>query len=288
MTTLLNKAGKELFAKHLEQYAPQDPLYEFYTNERGKQKRRKRAIPPGLSKRDAKILKKLMSRAHYLDKGFSFCGLRFGWTFIIGMIPLVGDVADISLNYLLIVKPARKLELPNWLLRRMMVNNAVSAGVGFVPVAGDVFVGAFKANSRNVALVEEFLRIRGEEFIKMGGVAEEEAKKGWFGTLKGRQKATAPVAPMSPQDVEQVKPGAGMSGDEMKNSLSDEILDGQMSNAPVNSVPARSGSSGFSLFGSRKSKGKNIAPNSSRSAQADRGRFVEDADVVPGAIGPSN
>lgn len=41
MTTLLNKAGKELFAKHLEQYAPQDPLYEFYTNDRGKQKRRK-------------------------------------------------------------------------------------------------------------------------------------------------------------------------------------------------------------------------------------------------------
>ena len=45
MTFILAKAGKKLFERHLEQYAPQDPLYEFYSNEKGKQKRRKvRAI----------------------------------------------------------------------------------------------------------------------------------------------------------------------------------------------------------------------------------------------------
>lgn len=43
-----------------------------------------REIPPGLSKRDIKILKSVKRRAHYLDKGFSICGMRFGWTFIIG------------------------------------------------------------------------------------------------------------------------------------------------------------------------------------------------------------
>jgi hypothetical protein len=43
-----------------------------------------REIPPGLSKRDVKILKSVKRRAHYLDKGFSMCGMRFGWTFIIG------------------------------------------------------------------------------------------------------------------------------------------------------------------------------------------------------------
>jgi len=35
------KAAKKLFAQHLEKYTPEDPLYEFYTNEHGKQKRRK-------------------------------------------------------------------------------------------------------------------------------------------------------------------------------------------------------------------------------------------------------
>lgn len=48
----------------------------------------------------------------------------------------------------------------------MLVNNAVSAGLGFIPFIGDVFIAIYKANSRNAFLLEEFLRIRGEEFLK--------------------------------------------------------------------------------------------------------------------------
>lgn len=55
----------------------------------------------------------------------------------------------------------------------MLLNNLVSAGVGFVPIAGDVFLGMFKANSRNAALLEEFLRIRGEEFLKLQAQRKE-------------------------------------------------------------------------------------------------------------------
>jgi Domain of unknown function (DUF4112) len=69
-----------------------------------------RALPPGLSARDAKILKSVQRRAHYLDKGFSICGVRFGWTFLIGLIPMAGDVADASLNYFLVVRKARQAE----------------------------------------------------------------------------------------------------------------------------------------------------------------------------------
>ena len=108
----------------------------------------------------------MQRRAHYLDKGFSICGLRFGWTFIIGIIPMAGDITDAALNYTLVLRKAKQAELPGWLVRRMLVNNAVSAGVGLVPVIGDVVLAAFKANSRNAALLEEFLRIRGEEFLK--------------------------------------------------------------------------------------------------------------------------
>jgi len=38
---LLNKAGMALFERHLEQYAPADPMYETYTDSKGKQKRRR-------------------------------------------------------------------------------------------------------------------------------------------------------------------------------------------------------------------------------------------------------
>ncbi|KAF9037621.1 hypothetical protein BJ165DRAFT_1313728, partial [Panaeolus papilionaceus] len=165
-SAFLGKTGKKLFEKHVEQYAPADPLYEVYVDERGVQRRRKREAPPGLSKRDIAILKAVRRRAHYLDKGFRICGLRFGWTFFIGLIPIVGDVTDILLNYTLVVKKAKAADLPDWLIHRMMLNNAISAGVGFVPLVGDVILAMYKANSRNAALLEEFLRLRGEEFIK--------------------------------------------------------------------------------------------------------------------------
>ncbi|KAG6832798.1 hypothetical protein H0H92_009417 [Tricholoma furcatifolium] len=187
-TTILTKAGKRLFAQHLEQYAPEDPLYETYTTPKGKTKRRKRAAPPGISPRDAKILKSVQKRAHYLDKGFNLCGIRFGWTFFIGLIPVVGDVANALLSYFLVIRKAQEAELPTWLLQRMVANNLVSSAVGFVPIVGDVCVAVYKANSRNAALLEEMLRLRGEEYLRVQ--AGEEAK-------------------MSERDAGQVKPGSG-------------------------------------------------------------------------------
>ncbi|KAG6872668.1 hypothetical protein C0995_007775 [Termitomyces sp. Mi166 len=188
MTFILTKAGKKLFEKHLEQYAPQDPLYEMYTDSKGKQQRRKRALPPGLSPRDAKILQSVKRRAHYLDKGFHLCGFRFGWTFLIGLIPVVGDVVNALLNYYLVIRKAKQADLPGWLSQRMMMNNLASAVVGSVPVVGDVVVAVFKTNSRNAALLEEMLRLRGEEYMKL--------QEGDAGGLSRR-------------DVEQVKPGNG-------------------------------------------------------------------------------
>ncbi|KAJ7809414.1 hypothetical protein B0H14DRAFT_2163835, partial [Mycena olivaceomarginata] len=80
--------------------------------------------------------------------------------------PRRGRVADVSLNYLIVVRKARKADLPPWLVRKILSNNAASALMGLIPFAGDVVLAAFKANSRNAALLEEFLRIRGEEFLK--------------------------------------------------------------------------------------------------------------------------
>lgn len=45
MNTFMETAGKKVFEKHLEQYAPSDPLYEYYTNNKGKQKKRRVLVP---------------------------------------------------------------------------------------------------------------------------------------------------------------------------------------------------------------------------------------------------
>jgi len=41
----------------------------------------------------------------------------------------------------------------------------------FVPIIGDILIGVWKVNMRNAALLEEFLRVRGEEYLKGGGKA---------------------------------------------------------------------------------------------------------------------
>lgn len=69
-----------------------------------------RPMPPGLSKKEEKILLKIKKRAHHLDKGFKLCGMRFGWTFIIGLVPFAGDVVDALLSHSLIVKKAQQID----------------------------------------------------------------------------------------------------------------------------------------------------------------------------------
>ena len=136
-------------------YAPPDPLHQYYTDSKGKQRRKKAStifpprlwlvvsffpvqcdVAPGLSPHDAKILKTVQRRARCLGKGFDLCGLRFGWTFIIGIVPGAGDVACTTLNYMLVVRKAREADLPPWLIGRMMFNDAVSAIGGSFLLSG--------------------------------------------------------------------------------------------------------------------------------------------------------
>ncbi|KAJ2916599.1 hypothetical protein MD484_g3811, partial [Candolleomyces efflorescens] len=92
----------------------------------------------------------------------------------------------------------------------MMLNNAVSLAVSFVPFVGDVILAVFKANSRNAALLEEFLRLRGEEYLRLHPESEvteatpsRKKSGGWFKSKKGQ-------AGLTKKDAEQVKPGSGL------------------------------------------------------------------------------
>jgi hypothetical protein len=251
MSSFFEATGKKLFTKHLEKYTPEDPLYEFYTNKNGKQKRRKRQLPLGLSARDEAILRSVKKRAHYLDKGFSICGIRFGWTFLIGLIPVAGDVADALINYILVVRKARKADLPDWLVARMLFNNAVSAGVGFVPVVGDVILAVYKANSRNAALLDEFLRIRGAEFLKL---------------REAEERGENPVGTTT-ADIEQVKPGTGMTPSERYTSSKDAAAGRSIASSA--GVPPKPAQVKSGLFGMRKEQ-------SAAASESDpKGRFVE-------------
>lgn len=116
----------------------------------------------GLSAAEAAAkLARLRKFAWLLDAQFGLPGtrFRFGVNSLFGLVPVSGDVL-MGLVSLYIVWEARTMGLPPVLLGRMLANIAIEVVGGAIPIVGDVFDMAFKANLRNLALLETFLRDR--------------------------------------------------------------------------------------------------------------------------------
>ena len=103
-------------------------------------------------------LARLRRLAWLLDAQFGLPGtrFRFGVNSLFGLAPVAGD-ALLGVVSLYIVWEARRLGAPNGLLARMLANIAVEVGGGAIPVLGDLFDMAFKANLRNLALLENWV-----------------------------------------------------------------------------------------------------------------------------------
>lgn len=93
--------------------------------------------------------------ARLLDSQFGIPGtkLRFGVDAIVGLVPGVGDAAGLALSSYVILQ-AVGLGARGATIARMVANVALDAVFGTVPVLGTVFDLWFKANNRNVALLE--------------------------------------------------------------------------------------------------------------------------------------
>lgn len=90
-----------------------------------------------------------------LDEAFRVPGtrIRFGWDSIIGLIPWAGDVVSAAFG-LVILFHSHRMRLPSVVLVRMVINLAIDLTIGLVPFAGDVADVFWKANTRNLALME--------------------------------------------------------------------------------------------------------------------------------------
>jgi hypothetical protein len=93
--------------------------------------------------------------ARLFDSAFRIPGtdFRFGLDPIIGLIPGIGDLASPAFA-LLIIWHAAKLRVPKVVIIRMMINALLDAVGGAIPVIGDAFDFAWKANEWNLALLE--------------------------------------------------------------------------------------------------------------------------------------
>ena len=100
-------------------------------------------------------LRGLRALARVLDNAVRIPGtnMRVGLDPVLGLIPGVGDMIGGAVSAYAILVAAR-LGAPKTVLVRMLGNVAVDAVVGAVPVLGDLFDLGYKANARNVALLE--------------------------------------------------------------------------------------------------------------------------------------
>ena len=112
---------------------------------------------------DAEVeIERLDRLADLLDSRFRIPGLgwRFGLDSVLGLVPGVGDVAALGPSAYLIYRGAR-LGADRRTLARMAANAGVDFVVGGVPLLGDLFDVAFKANRRNIDLLKRDIGRRG-------------------------------------------------------------------------------------------------------------------------------
>jgi hypothetical protein len=118
----------------------------------------------------------------------------------------------------------------------MILNLAISAAIGIVPILGDILLASYRANVRNARLLENFLHLRGERVAKGGARALSEKNnagadgdegEGQRGAAGGRitEDKTPEETVMSPVSLSQ-QGAAARSSDGEKTTLVPDSTEG--------------------------------------------------------------
>lgn len=106
----------------------------------------------------AKQQKKLSNISRLLDNAFTIpiLKIRLGWDAIIGLIPVVGDIAGAIISLYLVLQAIR-MGLPFTKIVRMLANIGIELLIGMIPVLGDLFDIGWKANLKNYQLIDQHI-----------------------------------------------------------------------------------------------------------------------------------
>ena len=103
-------------------------------------------------------LKRIRKIAKLLDTAIGIPGTKFriGLDPILGLIPGGGDLITAGISAYMIYL-ATRFGLERSQILEMFKNVAIETGIGFIPIAGDIFDAYFKANIRNLEILEKHL-----------------------------------------------------------------------------------------------------------------------------------
>ena len=91
--------------------------------------------------------------AQLMDAQFSVAGVKFGLDAIVGLIPVVGDAVTATASFYPIWV-ARRHNLGRTVQARMALNVLIDVVPGMIPLVGDLIDVAYKANLKNLKLLE--------------------------------------------------------------------------------------------------------------------------------------
>ncbi|HEX6639237.1 MAG TPA: DUF4112 domain-containing protein [Steroidobacteraceae bacterium] len=113
---------------------------------------------PGGADRGRRDLERLRALQWLFDQAFVIPGTRwrFGVDALFGLVPGLGDVAG-ALVAVYALRVARNLGAPQVIQAHMLTNIALDALIGMIPLLGDIFDFAFKAQTRNLALLDAWV-----------------------------------------------------------------------------------------------------------------------------------
>lgn len=149
-------------------------------------------------------MKRVSRRAWNLDIGFSMCGMRLGWSSIIGILPVVGDLINLYLS-LQVIRLSNTVDdaLPPAILAQMILNIVIDFVLGILPILGTIAGALYKANSRNSLILEHFLKKRAAENIAKGLYVDSSKE----GSSKGTSSGAFSSAPDSSLELNVPVPG---------------------------------------------------------------------------------
>lgn len=101
-------------------------------------------------------LDQLRRLAKLMDAQFRIPGtdIRFGLDGLVGLIPGAGDLTTFAVSGYMLWMMATK-GASGFVLARMVLNIVIDLIIGSIPFIGDIFDVAFKANMRNMKLMEQ-------------------------------------------------------------------------------------------------------------------------------------
>jgi hypothetical protein len=126
-------------------------------------------------KKSIQVNRELDNLACLLDGAFKvpFVGWRFGFDFILGLIPTIGDFATALASFYILIAGV-SYGVPKITILRMAMNILIDYLIGLIPIIGDILDIFWRANEKNIDLIRKRATAEGagttSDYLFVGGI----------------------------------------------------------------------------------------------------------------------